>query len=160
MVKINKIISGGQTGVDRAALDFGLAHNIEIGGWCPKGRRAEDGSIPSRYPLKETHRSDYPYRTILNVTHADGTLVLHQGRLAGGSALTVKIARNHDIPCQEIDLLAEHAVDVAKRWIQHHPIRVINIAGPRESENLGIHDRARAFLEQVWLELNLRLEQK
>ncbi len=156
MVKINKIISGGQTGVDRAALDFGLAHNIEIGGWCPKGRRAEDGSIPSRYPLEETHRYDYPYRTAMNVIHADGTLVLHQGRLAGGSALTVKIARQHGMPCQDVDLHADGAVNAVKQWIEQHPIRVINIAGPRESENRGIHAQARAFLEQVWAELLVR----
>src|SRR3989442_8006923 len=83
-----EIVSGGQTGVDRAALDTALALGLTCGGWCPRGRRAEDGPLPARYPLRETPSASYPERTEWNVRDSDGTLVLHHGRLRGGTALT------------------------------------------------------------------------
>ncbi|MBF0421759.1 MAG: putative molybdenum carrier protein [Magnetococcales bacterium] len=150
MVMIKKIISGGQTGVDRAALDFGMDREIAVGGWCPKGRRSEDGVIPRRYPLEETIHLDYRYRTFLNVQDADGTLVLYQNQLRGGSALTSRHARKLGIPCMEVDLSQPHPIDEVIRWIQQHRIQIINIAGPRESENQGIHRRAGTFLCQLW----------
>jgi hypothetical protein len=87
-----KIISGGQTGVDRAALDAALALNIPCGGWCPKGRKAEDGPIPERYPLQETSSADYRVRTEKNVTDSDGTLILTRGPVTGGTAYTVIVS--------------------------------------------------------------------
>lgn len=90
-----KIISGGQTGVDRAALDAALQLGIPCGGWCPKGRKAKDGPIPDRYPLKETESGSYPVRTEMNVRDSDGTLILTWGRPTGGTALTVRLARRH-----------------------------------------------------------------
>lgn len=83
---LQRIISGGQTGADRAALDTALEHNFPCGGWCPKGRRAEDGTIAPRYPLKETDVYDYPVRTELNVKESDGTLVITKGKPTGGTA--------------------------------------------------------------------------
>ena len=85
---LDKIISGGQTGVDRAALDVALALGLAVGGGCPKGRRAEDGIIPDRYPLTETPEPNYEARTRRNVEDADGTLILNRGKLDGGTALT------------------------------------------------------------------------
>jgi len=96
---LNKIISGGQTGVDRAALDVGLALGLAVGGWCPKGRRAEDGGIPDRYPLMETPERNYQSRTRRNIEDSDGTLLLNQGKLDGGTALTVAHARQIGKPC-------------------------------------------------------------
>ncbi|MBF0110174.1 MAG: putative molybdenum carrier protein [Magnetococcales bacterium] len=145
-----KIISGGQTGVDRAALDFAMARGLTAGGWCPKGRRAEDGVIPRHYPLMETHREDYPYRTILNVKDSDGTLILFTGTLRGGSALTDRFARENKVPCLSIDLSGEHDPSLVADWVCTNRIQVLNIAGPRESENRGIHGAAFRFLDCWW----------
>src|SRR3989442_2721366 len=90
-----EIVSGGQTGVDRAALDTALALGLPCGGWCPRGRRAEDGPLPTRYPLRETPSSSYPERTVWNVRDSDGTLILHRGRLSGGTALTLRLVSRH-----------------------------------------------------------------
>ena len=88
-----KIISGGQTGADRAALDVALTLSLPIGGWCPQGRRAEDGVIPDRYPLLETPERNYQARTRRKIEDSDGTLILNLGQLGGGTALTVAHAR-------------------------------------------------------------------
>jgi hypothetical protein len=101
---MEKIISGGQTGVDRAALDVALELGLPCGGWCPKGRRAEDGKIPGRYPLEETSSAEYPVRTQLNVEDSDGTLILSWGSPTGGTALTIKLARRLKKPYLLIDL--------------------------------------------------------
>ncbi|PSQ85488.1 MAG: molybdenum cofactor carrier, partial [Bacteroidetes bacterium QH_2_63_10] len=93
---MRKIISGGQTGVDRAALDAALAFNVPVGGWCPKGRRAEDGQIPDRYPLEETPSEAYEQRTAWNVRDSDGTLIITDGSLEGGTALTMTEARRQE----------------------------------------------------------------
>ncbi|HSR12366.1 MAG TPA: putative molybdenum carrier protein, partial [Thermodesulfobacteriota bacterium] len=90
---VKKIISGGQTGVDRAALDVALELGIPAGGWCPKGRRAEDGRIPDYYPLQEASSPEYPVRTQLNVEDSDGTLILYRNSPAGGTALTIRLAK-------------------------------------------------------------------
>lgn len=90
---ITKIISGGQTGVDRAGLDFAMKHKISIGGWCPRGRRAEDGVIPSKYTLTEHFLSSYPPRTIKNIQSSDGTLILYYDNMEGGTLLTYKKAQ-------------------------------------------------------------------
>mgnify|MGYP003793290687 CR=1 FL=1 len=91
---IKKIVSGGQTGVDRAALDVAMQLGIPVGGWCPRGRRAEDGRIPDSYPLREASSVNYAKRTELNVRDSDGTLILSGGPLTGGTALTESLARS------------------------------------------------------------------
>lgn len=151
MINVEKIVSGGQTGVDRAALDFALAHGIAVGGWCPKGRRAEDGIIPERYPLVETHRRDYPYRTLLNIRDSDGTLILFMNQLRGGSALTLKSAREERMPCMSIDLEKNYSLSTIAEWILDNRINVLNVAGPRESEHRGIHREALRFLYRLWM---------
>jgi hypothetical protein len=100
MRTIPKIVSGGQTGADRAALDWALSHNLPSGGWCPKGRKAEDGAIDSKYPLKESSSASYVHRTELNVRDSDATVLFSLApKLTGGSKKTVDFAKKHNKPC-------------------------------------------------------------
>ncbi len=118
-----RIISGGQTGVDRAALDAALSLGIEHGGWCPRGRRAEDGRIASRYRLRETQSSRYHVRTRANVLDADGTLILTRGPLTGGTGLTQRVAFEQARPCLVVDLDAEPLDPAAVHvWLAAHDI--------------------------------------
>lgn len=144
---IKKIISGGQTGVDRAALDIAMEKDIACGGYCPKGRKAEDGFIPLRYPLVETATEEYAERTRLNVEAADGTLILAPGPLAGGTLLTAEHCRQVGKPCLVVDL-STAGVEVAA-WISEHRIVTLNIAGPRERESPGIYQQALVLLRRV-----------
>jgi hypothetical protein len=144
-----KIVSGGQTGVDRAALDVSLEWGLPCGGWCPQGRRAEDGPIDSRYPLMETPLPDYPQRTEWNVRDADGTLVLTRGRRKGGTALTIAVARRLAKPYLVVNLNKKPMVEKVRDWAAGRQIRVLNVAGPRESENPGIYEQAVQFLRQL-----------
>jgi len=149
MTRIPKIISGGQTGVDRAALDVALELGVPCGGWCPKERRAEDGPIDLRYPLRETTSRDYRVRTEKNVKEADGTLILTRGLARGGTALTIHLVEKHRKPHLVVDLSAETDPDRARDWIHHNRIRVLNIAGPREAEHPGIHSQVVDFLRAL-----------
>lgn len=144
---IEKIVSGGQTGVDRAALDAALALGLSGGGWCPRGRRAEDGPIDPRYPLVETASEHYAERTARNVRDSDGTLVLTRGRARGGTALTISLARESGRPLLVLDLLGDPDPTQVQRWARAHDVRVLNVAGPRESQRPGIHADALRFLE-------------
>ncbi len=146
---VAKLVSGGQTGVDRAALDTALALGIACGGWCPRGRRAEDGPIPDRYPLTESPSPFYPERTERNVRDSDGTLVLTRGRPQGGTALTLRLLQRERRPFVTADLAAPPDPAPVREWIARHGIRTLNVAGPRESESPGIHAAARAFLEHL-----------
>ena len=150
-----KIVSGGQTGVDRAALDAAIHLEIEHGGWCPKGRRAEDGKISTTYKLTETLQRDYTVRTEKNVIDSDGTLILFRSRLTGGTELTWKLARKHNRPVLCIDLeitqveISDNETAVDDKLIQflnEHNIQVLNIAGPRESNAPGIARQVEQFL--------------
>jgi len=142
-------VSGGQTGVDRAALDVALELGIPCGGWCPKGRKAEDGALPLRYPMRETPDEDYAQRTEWNVRDSDGTLVLNRGLLDGGTALTVELAQQHRKPCLVMDLERETDPAVVRAWMGWHKIRTLNVAGPRESKSPGVYRRTAAFLRQL-----------
>ncbi len=144
-----RVISGGQTGVDRAALDVALELGIPCGGWCPRGRLAEDGRIADRYPLDETPTPDYVQRTEWNVRDADATLVLHRGRLRGGTALTVALARRRGRPCLTVDLAAAADVEAIRAWLIEQRVSVLNVAGPRESQAPGIGAQARSLLREV-----------
>jgi hypothetical protein len=141
-----KIISGGQTGVDRAALDVAIALGIPHGGWCPRGRLAEDGRIPARYELRETDSPGYPVRTEQNVLDADATLIVCRGEPAGGTALTRLLAERQGRPCLVVDLDNPPEWPIVRRWLQEHGVKVLNIAGPRESQAPGIAEQAREFL--------------
>lgn len=147
---INKIISGGQTGVDRAALDAALALGIPCGGWCPKGRRAEDGVIPDRYPLTETETKDYRERTRRNVHDSDGTLILLHGPLSGGTALTRRLAKEMGKPYLVVDLAQRPSVSHVRGWLASNNIHTLNVAGPRESSQPGMHALSRRLLRRVF----------
>lgn len=150
-VPVSAIISGGQSGADRAALDVALQLGIAAGGWCPAGRRAEDGVIPARYPLVETKSPIYSVRTRRNVREADGTLVFNLGVLDGGTLLTVNYAARRGKPCLLVQLDAPGHPDPAAVaiWLRDHHIRVLNVAGPRESKRPGIYAEVKGFLEGV-----------
>jgi hypothetical protein len=131
------IISGGQTGVDRGALDAALAAGAPCGGYCPAGRRAEDGRIPNRYPLTETAGSAYRERTLRNVSTADGTLILCPGPPEGGTALTLAACRALSRPCLVVDTATAPARGAAERaagFVAAGRFRCLNVAGPRASE--------------------------
>jgi len=147
---IEKIISGGQTGVDRAALDVALQLGTACGGWCPRGRRAEDGTIAARYPLRETPREEYPQRTQWNVRDSDGTLVMTRGPARGGTGLTISIARRLGKPLLVVDFTQEQDAAQVRAWAEANGVRVLNVAGPREGENPGIYDEAVRFLRALF----------
>lgn len=146
---ILKVISGGQTGVDRAALDAAIWLGFPHGGWCPAGRHAEDGCIPERYELSETDAPDYAARTRLNVRDADATLLLSRKRLTGGSALTRDIAQELKRPYLHIRLDKKPSPEQVRVWIQGHVGSTLNMAGPRESEDPGIGETSQQFLIRV-----------
>ncbi len=133
------IVSGGQTGVDRAALDVAIARKIPHEGWCPKGRKAEDGIIQYFYNLKETETEDYEQRTKLNVRDSDGTLIILRGKAIGGTFLTIQEAEKLKKPLFVYDFNAETSVSKVVAWVKENKIKKLNIAGPRESQTIGIY---------------------
>jgi hypothetical protein len=140
---LRKIISGGQTGVDRAALDVALALGLPHGGWCPHGRWAEDGLIDGRYQLAETPSADPAQRTEWNVRSADAMLILSSGPLTGGTDLTRCLTLEHGKPLLVIDLAAappDAAAQAIAAWLAATPIATLNIAGPRASEAPGVYN--------------------
>lgn len=146
---IRKIISGGQTGADRGGLDAAERLGIPRGGWCPRGRRAEDGVIPARYPLRETRTSAYPERTELNVKWADATIVFTRGRPTGGSALTIRLARRHRKPVLHVDLDRmdpDAAVLRVREWVKRQEVSVLNVAGSREGQAAGLRRQVERIL--------------
>jgi hypothetical protein len=144
-----KIVSGGQTGVDRAALDAAIAMGVEHSGWRPRGRLAEDGRIPERYRLQETQSPDYPPRTQQNVLDSDATLILYRGWLSGGTELTFRLARDHQRPCLTVDLDWKPDPAHAVAWLRTQGVAVLNVAGPRESQSPGITALARRFVMEM-----------
>lgn len=148
------IISGGQTGVDRAVLDAAIALGIQHGGWCPAGRRAEDGCIPERYHLREADSPDYEGRTRRNVDDADATLIITPAPLVGGTALTHDYAVQVGKSCLVIDPEDTSAVAKARAWLAQLPAAssgdyTLNLAGPRESQVPGIGDVARRLVQAI-----------
>lgn len=155
------IISGGQVGADRGALDAALEAGVICGGFCPEGRRAEDGMIPLRYPLVELEAPDYPTRTERNVVAASATLILCHGEPAGGTRLTRTLVARHRRPgiVLDLDVLGDHAGRAAE-WLSkkahadHSLLSVVlNVAGPRESKQPGIQEETRAIVARLLAEL-------
>ena len=149
---IRKVISGGQTGVDRAGLDAALNAGIPIGGYCPKGRRVEDGVIPEQYPMIELESPESYFRTEKNVIESDGTLILNKGVLSEGTKLTHDLAIKNGKPCLIVQLDGEDIVkpEHVVRWLNGQYISILNIAGPRESKCPdGIYSESFSYLEKV-----------
>lgn len=140
---IEKIISGGQTGVDRAALDAAILYDIPHGGWSPRGRKSEDGVIPAKYNMVEDDSDKYPPRTRKNVADADATVILHFGKIGPGTRLTIRLTLELNKPHLIMDLSAfsfDEATDNIADFISKY--RIINFAGPRESKNPGLQHTA------------------
>jgi Circularly permutated YpsA SLOG family len=149
-VKELKIISGGQTGVDRAALDVALKHGIDCGGWCPAGRLDEFGRIPERYPVRELKAGGFTERTLQNVKDSDGTVVIYSGQIGGGTELTVRfcieLKRPHEL-INASEVLAEDAANLIVDFVRAKKIGILNVAGPRQTEWLEGYDYALGALE-------------
>ena len=152
-MSLRRIVSGAQTGVDRAALDVALELGIPCGGWVPLGRIDERGRIPDRYPnLRETASADWDERTEANVRDSDGTLILSHGPLTGGSAYTEEVAVRLGRPHLHIDLSElpeEPAATAIRAWIDRDGVEVLNVAGPRASKDPGVRERVMAVLRQA-----------
>lgn len=145
-----KIISGGQTGVDRATLDVALNHGIECDGWCPAGRLDELGRIPDRYPVKELKEGGYAERTLQNVKDSDGTVIIYFDQLRGGTEYTLACCNQLHRPYQLIDATKISVQDAAKLivdLVRDHKIDILNIAGPRQSEWPEAYDYAFKILD-------------
>ena len=144
------LVSGGQTGVDRAVLDLALAAGIPCGGWCPRGRWAEDGPLDRRYPLRQTPLARVVQRTLWNMRDSDATLVLARRRPQGGSAILTRQAG----VCRPRLVVDPSAAGGARRvgaWLCRHRVRLLNVGGPRASEDAEIYHLARGFLERLLL---------
>lgn len=148
---IKKLISGGQTGADIAALDVALRHDFPHGGWCPKGRRSLEGPIPARYQLQETPSPGYLQRTEWNVRDSDGTVVFTLAAEAtGGSLRTIGFAKKHGKPCLHISSACYRAPLILQRFAAEHRINILNVAGSRESKEPGIHAWVMQVLEDAF----------
>ena len=153
---ISKIISGGQTGADRAALDVAIRHGMPHGGWCPKGRKAEDGPLGGQYQLIETPSASYIQRTEWNVRDSDGTVVFTLApKATGGSLRTIEFATKHGKPCLHLARSGpEHdgPALLLQQFIAQHGIRTLNIAGSRESKEPGIYRWVAAVIEEAFFQ--------
>ncbi|MEI6605744.1 MAG: putative molybdenum carrier protein [Verrucomicrobiota bacterium] len=140
-----EIISGGQTGADRAGLDFAIARGLPHGGWCPKGRKAEDGPLSARYGLTETPSASYLVRTERNAAESDATVIFTVGSLTGGSKRTAEFAKRHGRPFLHLSLAPGRdgmAAEKLADFIRRHRVVRLNVAGSRESKAPGIHAQA------------------
>ncbi|MCK5695232.1 MAG: putative molybdenum carrier protein [Desulfobacula sp.] len=149
---LKKIISGGQTGADRAALDVAIKFDIEHGGWIPKGRKTEKGPLPMKYRLFEMNTSDYRARTRQNITDSHGTVIISRGNLTGGSKLTQSFAIVVGRPNCYLDLLTTEEFEAAiilKSFILENNIQILNVAGPRLSHHPGIYMDVKTILEAM-----------
>ena len=145
-----KFRTGGQTGVDRAVLDFCLENQMQICGWWRAGRKAEDGTIPTNYPLDELEGAGYGDRTETNVRDSEGTLILHLGNISGGTQLTVECCRKLGKPCLSLNLRSvdmEAQVEELLEFIESEKISELNVAGPRASEESEAYGKTRIFLQ-------------
>ncbi len=149
---LKKIISGGQTGADRAALDFAIKFNISHGGWIAKGRKTESGPLPLIYNLKEMRTYDYPGRTKQNILDSTGTVIISRGSLTGGSKLTLSFSRATGRPNCHIDLLKLESFEAAiilQSFILENQIQTLNVAGPRASHDPDIYFEVKSLIEAM-----------
>jgi len=151
-----RIVSGGQTGVDRAALDSALELGIDVGGWVPKGRLTEESvPLPAKYKnMVETSSIDYETRTEWNIRDSDATLLISRGKLEGGSALTLELATKLERPYLHVNLEKQvilECIDLILKWLSCGEYEVLNIAGPRLSEDEEIYEKACLILRPVFV---------
>jgi hypothetical protein len=149
---ITKIVSGGQTGADQAALDVAIEKGIPHGGWVPKGRKTEAGILPEKYHLTEMQTTNYAERTEQNVIDSDGTLIVSHGDLTGGSAYTFEMALKHGKPCIHVDAAAmplNKAVRLIEDWIIENGIKILDVAGSRKSVDAKIYEATKEILEAL-----------
>jgi hypothetical protein len=155
-MNLKKLVSGAQTGADRAALDVALRHGFPHGGWCPKGRKAEDGPIGGQYQLTETPSASYLQRTEWNVRDTEGTVVFTLAKeVTGGSLRTIEFARKHKKPCAHISRAGSFMQsEVLIGFVKEHAIEILNVAGSRESKEPGIHRFVMDVIDDAffWLE--------
>lgn len=150
---IEKIVSGGQTGVDQGALEAAMRLGIPHGGWVPKGRKTERGPLPERFKLKEMPTSSYRARTEQNVIDSHGTVIMAHGPLEGGSELTRKFAIEHKKPCLVLDLDQQSAFAAAlvlAQWATENKIGVLNVAGPRSSKDHKIQEACARIIRSAY----------
>jgi hypothetical protein len=148
-VALKKIVSGGQTGADRGALDAALDVGFPCGGWCPPGRLSEDGTIPARYPLTELAGGSYRDRTLRNVLDSDGTALIYFGEIEGGTEATLRFCLRHRKPYKLLDgqlVDPGRAAKALAEFVEYRGIQVLNIAGPRASKSPGAEGYARAVI--------------
>lgn len=149
-----KVISGGQTGVDQAGLDAAIALGIEHGGYCPQNRRSEKGPIPDKYKLEELATFSYVDRTKQNIIESDGTLLINEGPLTGGTKLTKELCIKYGKPLWTVQLDDGDIEDLVRNFITFVSFEpktvVLNVAGPRESKCPGVHARAFEFLHAAF----------
>jgi Circularly permutated YpsA SLOG family len=153
---LQKIVSGGQTGVDRGALDAALELGFPCGGWCPEGRKAEDGIIDARYPVTALQGAKYRERTIQNIIDSDGTVVLYFDYLQGGTEQTVVHSIRRRRPYKIVDgavLSAKHGASLAAEFVARHDICVLNVAGPRQSKEPRAYAYAYALISELLMPL-------
>ena len=149
---VSRIISGGQSGADRIALDWAIHNNIPHGGWCPRGRKAEDGPLDAKYLLQETKSAGYLQRTRQNVVDSDGTLIVNLGKLEGGTLATAKLAKKLGKPHIVLQLDSGVGAEEVKQlldWLRRESISTLNVAGPRESKRPGIYSLTNALLDSA-----------
>ena len=152
MITLARIVSGGQTGIDRGALDAALAATFRCGGWCPEGRMAEDGAIPPHYPLTELPGAEYKQRTKRNVMDSDGTLVIYFGELSGGTEMTVRYCEQLRKPVLVVDgdtLAPDEIAAKASKFVMTNEIATLNVAGPRESSHNGAAQYSRLVVTRL-----------
>ncbi|HEY1873149.1 MAG TPA: putative molybdenum carrier protein [Steroidobacteraceae bacterium] len=147
-----RVVSGGQTGVDRGALDAALELGVPCGGWCPAGRLAEDGVIPARYPVTELHGAGYDERTHKNVEDSDGTLIITFGHASGGTARTIEVCGKLGRPHLIVDaasVTVEEGVRQAVRFVREEGVGQLNVAGPRASGEPRGYEYTRALVREL-----------
>ena len=153
VMKLKKIVSGGQTGADQGALAACVREKFPHGGWVPKGRRTERGTVPQQYRMRQHWSRHYPPRTEKNVVDSDGTVVFTFGKPDGGSLLTIDFAKKHGRPWLAVDLNQprEEAVAAVVRWIRRRLPEgaVLNVAGSRRSKAPGIHMAVKRVVADV-----------
>ena len=146
-----KIVSGGQTGVDRAALDWAMENKVPHGGYCPAGRRAEDGPIDERYRLTETETPKYSIRTRLNVDQSDATLIISKDPPTGGTLLTLEHTRHMGKPLLVVNPRERSKSHLLVRnFIEAHEVRILNVAGPRASSSPKVYEDALELLQETF----------